>query len=465
MSIHAMELVNKKCVLMFPIDHSEKLLTPEYGTANDYYMEMKNASQKMKADGLTGIVRVFIISQFNEISSNLLRFIQRNINDEINVRLIFETELPSLLPDIEGLDFGYYESKDGHNWVMLLRSLGSKSNNLTDYIIETNAQIVSHYDVYSEAVITKSQTYDEFMQLLKRPINGDLWPTFFAERGYEINPPHGLSDEDAAFIVDSVIKSVETDHKPAVLVLGLTPKLLRRLVNADTEMIVSADQFTSKPTDFRGVVDFRTANWLDMSFNEKFDAVIFDESINNLTKIQLNLFFPIIKNLLKPGGHFIGRVMGRFDEDKTRKYDNISPWEAVDMLRKNQGSTHDDFAPLIICLLHSKAIAFSHDSMLVDCNNWNCMLGDLHTKGKITKTEYEQWKLQFNFKLLSPDLDLLLQESKNVGFSPFEIKQAEGIYVSGHEDTKDFYSIINFEFVGTHNSAFKKAPSGQINIH
>ena len=176
-SITAMEMVNKKCTLMFPIDRSEKLLTPAHGSAYDYYLQMKEASQKMKEDGLTGVVRVFVINNLNDISSNLLRFIQRNIHDEIDVKLIFESELPPLLPDIEGLDFGYYETKNGHKWIMLLRSLGSGSNNsLTDYIVETDAQIVEHYDAYSEAVINKAHTYEEFMKILMNPMNGDLWP-------------------------------------------------------------------------------------------------------------------------------------------------------------------------------------------------------------------------------------------------------------------------------------------------
>ena len=452
-SITAMELVNKKCALMFPIDRSEKLLTPEHGAAYDYYLQMKEASRKMKEDGLTGVVRVFVINQLNDISSNLLRFIQRNIHDEIDVKLIFESELPPLLPDIEGLDFGYYETKDGHKWIMLLRSLGSGSNNsLTDYIVETDAQIVEHYDAYSEAVINKAHTYEEFMKILMNPIHGDLWPTYFAERGFEMNPPHGLSDEDADYIVDSVFKSMESDYKPAVLVLGFTPKILRRLVEAETSKVVSIDQFTSKPTAFKGEVEFKTANWLNMSFDEKFDAIVFDESINNLTKIQLNLFFQNFRNILNPGGHFIGRVMGRFDEDITRKYANITSWEAVEMLRQIEGGSHDDFSPLIICLLHSKSIAFSGDSSLVDCDSWNNVLTDLHVKGKITKTEYEQWKLQFSFKLLSPDLDLLLKESKEIGLNPFEIKQIEGSYAVRYKDVRNFYRIINFEFVGVKNN-------------
>ena len=114
------------------------------------------------------------------------------------------------------------------------------------------------------------------------------------------------------------------------------------------------------------------------------------------------------------------------------------------------GSNHDDVSPLIICLIHSKKIAFSSNNSLIDCSNWNNVLADLHEQDQITKTEYEQWKLQFNFKLLSPNLDLLLEITRELELNPFEIKQIRGLYVGKYDDIRSFYRLINFEFVGTH---------------
>ena len=54
---------------------------------------------------------------------------------------------------------------------------------------------------------------------------------------------------------------------------------------------MSVDQFESKPGDYGSRVKFQTANWLEMNAEKQFDAIVYDEAINNLSRIQLSLFF------------------------------------------------------------------------------------------------------------------------------------------------------------------------------
>lgn len=447
MSNYAMSIVDKKCILIFPVKNSENLLTPITGSSKQYYDSMIVASNKMHKNTTKGVVRVFVINRNKDISNRLLNFIKKNLDDNIDVRLIFEDELPTIPQEIEELDFGYYENEDGHKWVMILKQFENNDVIKTDYIVETDLNKIQHYERYSEDIIRKSKTFEDFINEVSIPMNGDLWPVYFAERGYEMHPPHGLSDEDADYIVDSALKSVSDTKEFSILVLGYTPKIFRRLIDKKVTSITSIDIGKSKPLDFQNNVKYVTSNWLNINLEEKFDVILFDEAINNLTRLQVNLFFQNIKKVLKPKGHLIGRVMGCFEEQITQNYINKTQWDCIEDLRKIKGDSHIDYASLIICLLHSKHISYSTETFIVDCSKWNLMLDLLRKNDKITQNEYRNWKLQFSFKLLSPSLSLLLNESKEAQFSPSEIRLVDGTYIEKWGETLDFYRIINLEYI------------------
>jgi hypothetical protein len=448
MSIHAMTLVDKKCILTFPIDQSVALLTPDFGPAYKYYHSMVGASKKMQASGLHGVTRIFILKKSEEMSTRLLAFISRNISDGINVRLIFEDDLPPRPAALDGLDFGYYETSQGEKWIMLLHRIeSSERTDLVDYVVDTDQLRVQVYYDYSRELLRKSRTFDEFMKIMLKPINGELWPAYFAERGYEMLPPHGLSEEDADYIVSSALRRIENPSDASVLVLGFTPKLIKRLLEMKVGHIVSIDQTEVKPRDYGTSVSFETGNWLELASDRKFDAIVFDEAINNLSRIQLSLFFPRMAQFLTTHGSLIGRVMGRFDAEQMVKYANVSPGEAVQMLRRVSGKVHDDFAPLIICLLHSSNISFSIQTFLVDCERWNKVLNQLRSERHIGDQEFRDWKLQFDFKLLSPDQDTLLREARTSNFNLSEVRPVQGAYIGKWEDTRGFYKIYNFEYI------------------
>jgi hypothetical protein len=176
----------------------------------------------------------------------------------------------------------------------------------------------------------------------------------------------------------------------------------------------------------------------------KYDAVVFDEALNNLSRLQLSLFCQSLQDLLKPGGHLVGRVMCR--STKAGKYRTKTRLQAVQELRDLKATEHKDCAPLIICLLHSEQLAFSPKSWIIDCSRWNEELEGLRGQG-ISDEEFRLWTLGFGFKLLSPDLDSLISELREASLSPSNIAGVRGTYVhdSRWSDTAEFYRIINFQ--------------------
>lgn len=446
LSVFAMQIVDSRCVLMFPLRNSEALLTPQSGPAADYYDAMVSASSRMRMDGRHGVIRVFLLTQTDEISELLMNFMERNETDGIDSRMLFLEELPPRPAGVDELDFGYYRTAKDEEWVMLLRTIdGAGDSSVVHYEIETNSTVIASYRAYAEEIVLRAKSVDELRALVSQPMNGSLWPAYLAERGFDLPPPHGLSHEDADYVVKSVQRAIRRRNKATILVLGLTPRILRRLQELDLYSLDSLDQFPSKPAEFEGMVNFYTGNWLDSEFSGLYDCIVFDESLNNLTQLQLQLFLPELKKLLKPGGHAIGRVLGRFDEDITGQYTNMTEWQVLDHLRALDGRTHDEYAPLIVCMLHSCSIAFSDEDSLVDCGAWNDWLLRMRASGQITSNELNRWRLPFSFRLLSPDLDTLIRMAMNSGLSPVEIRPVKGSYVDRWKDVGYFYRIVNFE--------------------
>ncbi len=261
MSVYAMQTVDCRCILTFPLGQSEQLLTPDSGSAFNYYSAMVDASERMKRNGRYPVIRVFILNRTEELSSRVLQFIGKNIGDGIDVRVIFEDDLPAMPTNLESLDFGIYETATGRKWAMLLKRHDATDAALVDYIVDANEQRTRLYATYAEELVRKAKTFDEVMKLVLRPINRDLWPRYFAERRYEMQPPHGLSEEDAEYVVASALKKHGDPCTASVLILGFTPKLIRKLVSAKVGNIVSLDQCESKPTEFENSVKFQTGNW------------------------------------------------------------------------------------------------------------------------------------------------------------------------------------------------------------
>jgi hypothetical protein len=156
------------------------------------------------------------------------------------------------------------------------------------------------------------------------------------------------------------------------------------------------------------------------------------------------MFFSGAARALKPGGILVGRLMGRFEERQAERFGRLSEGNVVSWLKRVEGSTHSDFAPLIICLLHAKSMGFDDAPSMANCEAWNRVLRRLRDQGEITKTEHANWHLEFDFRLLSPEQDTLLREAGAAGFGLSELRDVAGPYTQKCADTADFYKILRF---------------------
>jgi hypothetical protein len=441
-SIFAMDTVDNICYLTFPLDQSEDFLIPRTGMNGRYYESMVEASRRIGGSSSGGVTRIFIIKRQDEINESLITFMNANQNDGINVRVIFEDKLPPQPESVEFIDFGCYETKGGHSWVMALGKHSDGRPGLR-YIVDTSSTVYRDYKSYCDDIIRVSMDLSAFEDEILIPMNGKLWPIYFAEKKFEMLPPHGLSIDDADYICDSLQSRILNPSESNVLVLGFTPKLFDSLKQRKIGKITSIDQSKTRPS-VKGV-SFITENWLKMREDRVYDGICFDESINNLTHLQVGIFFSNLAKALKPGGLLIGRAMGRFDSEKTSPYQKMSQGRIIEALRKMEAKSHEDVASLIICLAHSANVSFSVGASLLDCGLWNGVMAKLKSDRLISQTEYEMWKLPFEFKLLSPDQSFIMREAGSSGLNLIEMRKVQGGYTEKWADTESFYRILSFE--------------------
>lgn len=451
MSAYAVSLVDERCTLLFPIhtETSEGLFVTDKIGANLYYSQIIETSRTLKEKGKTAVTRIFVLDdEQDEISIDVMSFIQKNIADEINVRMIQKSNMPPNQDGLEWNDFGYYEISDGTSWVMMVRKSGGGIDDFSsDYYVETDPLVVDKYKKYSDAVLANTTDANTFINNLKRPVNAAVWPVYFAQQGYEMAPPHGLSFEDAEIIAQSVAghESAAEEKNIEVLILGFTPKIIRALDMLGNVNITSIDNISVKPSDQSNKIEYLTINWLDLDEDGKFDAILFDESLNNLSRLQNALFYPILCRALKPGGHLIGRVLGHFDEQVAERYKAKTPDEIIQALKSVDGEKHEDYAPSIMKFLHSRYVSFDNSNSTIDCKRWNHFLKENLAARKISQKEAELWQINFEIEIFVPDLDFLIVNAEAAGFTPCEIRKSKGEYLNENTELGEFYRIINLE--------------------
>jgi hypothetical protein len=465
-SEYAIQIVDRKCILLYPLT-SEDILNTDKDGAKNYAEHMRIATERIanssfnSSDSDKGVIRIFILKDFSSISSNLWQFINKNYLDKINVRFItldFYRQRKAYHRNVQYDDFGYYETLNGAKWYMAISTKGYDSN--TTLVINTINDEVSDYSDFAEDLVKNSISFQSFISSITTPINGDRWQNYFSlnsKNEFVLEPPHGLSNEDA----DEIVKSIEilettsstTSKKPSVLVLGRTPKILKRLSDSYNRgcvsMIVSVDNFRSTNPPINNIL-YKSANWIDMDLNvlsmeSPFDAVLFDESINNLNEVQFFLFLGNLSRILKPGGMLIGRVMGKFEKEKFNEYNDYTDYKAYRKLQEFGGITHEDVSPLIICLLHSRDLAYDDSRNIISCSKWNHSVEQLSKKFGATPDEQRKWKVPFDFDLLSPDLTFLSNSATQFGFELFALPEVRGAYTELYSDISSFYRIVKFK--------------------
>lgn len=479
-SLTAMELVANRCILVFPINKHQASLAASNSASNAlsyeqqkieemsecYYKKMLEANQRLAEQGVSeGITRVFIIERNSDIIPKSIELINRCHADGIDIRFVIERSINP--PEgVRDLDFGYF-SGEHDDWIMVLGQSDISSEHdpgVLQYSILTSGEEVSKYCSFADELLALGKTRNEFMDYLKKPLN-DQWPGYFAaNNGFEMDEPHGLSDSEADEIrrqVEFLAKKRGGESPCHVLVLGRTPRILSRLSREAKEkgklVITSLDAIPASdlpPHQKYPNVDYIDGNWLTKLTEQdenRYDAIVFDEALNNMSLVQLNFIFPILKRILSIDGHILGRMLGRFNDSDVYNSGRSGGLELVierlERLRvrivdQKRTPTHEMFASQIISDILTYDIGVVDSaSHVLDCAAWNRQIAEM---SHLPDSDRVLWRLPFEFRLLVPTTEVLRREAAQVGLSFSPNSERLGDYQNSHADISKFYRLVTF---------------------
>ncbi len=148
---------------------------------------------------------------------------------------------------------------------------------------------------------------------MKTNVYDEPWKKF-AHKYLFATPPITPSKNDMKVIEFYLKKILKNNKKPEILILGCTInyrklfakyKLFVTMVDINKEMY---DANTSVLKHIKRKEKLILKNWVDMRLNKKYDLIIGDFVINNITFRDRDKFFRNIKNHLKDDGFFVTRA-------------------------------------------------------------------------------------------------------------------------------------------------------------
>lgn len=175
-----------------------------------------------------------------------------------------------------------------------------------------------------------AHTYAEFLAGFKRGANINLWSTE-PESMLRLDVPDGPHQSDC----DNLFKIAAANNHviERIAIYGLTQNLIdkaKTLVEGASPSILRVDVIDARsyaPETASSVINFVRANWLDWEPSDyKYDAIIADDVLCNLTFWQTPLFFEQIAKTLNPGGLFVFRTTAKFSPGLVNPtWDDILP--------------------------------------------------------------------------------------------------------------------------------------------
>lgn len=148
---------------------------------------------------------------------------------------------------------------------------------------------------------------------MKRKLYHEPWKIFANKYLYTVCP--STPSRGDIRIIESYLKKIlKINKKPNILILGCTVnyrKLLakyRLLVNLVDINKIMYEANTSMIKDIKRKERFILDNWLTMKMNKKYDLILGDFVVNNISLRDRDKFFKNIKKHLSDSGLFITRV-------------------------------------------------------------------------------------------------------------------------------------------------------------
>jgi SAM-dependent methyltransferase len=374
--------------------------------------------------------RLFVLNTDDSFTQDLFDLMEEHVKHGVTVLVAERRELEGIIPDDMALDFGLFDNR-------LLMKFSKEEKRSARLEVHYDDSEVSRYRSIQHR-FDNLRSYEQFIKDLYKPINATIWSEILAT-SLDLAVPYALSEKDSQIIVRETLgEPSKGDFR--VLVLGLTPLLIKAFNDFGAE-VWCVDQANIAP---KGIETSKhlVGNWLEFRFDQKFDAIVSDEGLNNLSLLQLRPFFQNMYNHLKQEGRLVMRVMCRVPGWK--KLTGITSDEALSMIKESDPEMGEwEVAARMLRFLHCENFGFHPRMASVDPNVWNTQVEEWFHHGQIERDVFERWSFPYVLCLISPTLNTLSELPRGL-FLVRDFTCVDESYCSVNGDLELFYRIASW---------------------
>lgn len=393
------------------------------------------------------MIRLFIVRDRQDVREDIQELIEQHVQHNASVKVISEAEASACAEGCE-LDFGLFDEQ----CVMVVSERPGQSSTRLDVVVSgvgegVHEAMLGQYQLFRERLLVRAMVREKYIAELIRPMNADFYDEWYLTQTAELQPPHGMSTTDAKTVVAALEERLRGRQGLRVAILGLTPQLVDAVANLPgLDTITLIDQTEVPLPDSHANISSVQENWLEHVSEEKYDAIVADEALNNLRLSQYSRFFRAIYNNLHPHGILVMRTLGRYSPNT--HVARAAPSDLLEALKSlGTAPRRSDRAAVVICYLHSAAIAFDEQLSLVDTRRFNKVIRDWVERGKITESEASElwlpWEHGARLRLTSPDVSTLTRISGRY-FKLLPLASVDSTYCGPNGILGNNYRITSF---------------------
>jgi hypothetical protein len=267
---------------------------------------------KSGKDGI-GFTRLFIFDNISRVRPAHLSFMSENNDNAIEV-LVVQTDA---VWDIfrkwgrqDKMDFGKWKRN------LLMEIKGAEPVRML--VVSKRQEDIRDTDELIAALRLAAMPYAKFLVEFMKPVNVTRWSTT-PESILRLEAPDGPDSSDCEMMLRTALDIAGEHSIKRVAIYGLTHELIETatmFVGGDRERsadVVDCRQYAPDRVNER--VQFISANWLEHRPNRhKYDLVLADDALCNLTYWQTPVFFSKIAATMDSDGLFLFRTTARFEQ-------------------------------------------------------------------------------------------------------------------------------------------------------
>jgi SAM-dependent methyltransferase len=262
-------------------------------------------------DTRTGFTRLFLFDDISHINRRNFHLMRENSKNKIEVLIAQKQSIASIFRRFElenRMDFGKWK----HN--LLMEIIGTEPERHLH--VSKKDEDIRKANLLIRELRSAAYNYEEFLQHFKTAVNVRFWSTE-PEVALRLDVPDGPHEVDCENLLKIALGNGHDVKRLGIY--GLTQNLIdgaSKFTNSSSHNLLGIDVIDARyyaPPKKSLLVNYIKANWLEWEpAGYKYDAIVADDVLCNLTFWQTQLFFEQVARTLNPNGLFLFRTTAKF---------------------------------------------------------------------------------------------------------------------------------------------------------